>query len=419
MKEGLAAEHGSELLRDALEHLLHSSGVADEGSGHLETLGRDVADRGLDVVGDPLDEVRGVLVLDVEELLINLLGGHATTEERRGGEVTAMARIGGTHHVLGVPHLLRKLGDGERAVLLGAAGGEGGEADHKEVETGEGDEVHRELAEVSVELTREAKAAGDTGHDGRDEVVEVTEGRGGELEGAEADVVQRLVVEDHALVSVLDELVHREGSIVRLDNGVRDLGGGHDREGEHHAIGVLLADLGDEERAHAGASTTTERVADLESLEAVARLGLLAHNIENRVDQLSTLGVVTLRPVVAGPGLAENKVVGAEDLAEGTGADRVHGAGLEIHQHGAGHVTACRSMRREKGERASGAVGKILQTEFTNGRMSPAISGALDRRTAGGLVVIHVDPLELKVGVAAVGTGGVDAVLIANNLCVA
>ena len=53
------------------------------------------------------------------------------------------------------------------------------------------------------------------------------------------------------------------------------LGEGHDREGEHHAIGVLLADLGDEERAHAGASTTTERVADLESLEAVARLGLL------------------------------------------------------------------------------------------------------------------------------------------------
>ena len=73
-------------------------------------------------------------------------------------------------------------------------------------------------------------------------------------------------------------------------------------------------------------------------------------------------------------------------------------------------------MRREKGERASGAVGKILQTEFTNGRMSPAISGALDRRTAGGLVVIHVDPLELKVGVAAVGTGGVDAVLIRDDL---
>ena len=32
---------------------LDGSGVADEGGGHLETSGRDVADGGLDVVGDP------------------------------------------------------------------------------------------------------------------------------------------------------------------------------------------------------------------------------------------------------------------------------------------------------------------------------------------------------------------------------
>ena len=41
----------------------------------------DVADGCLDVVGDPLDEVRRVLVLDVEHLLVDLLGGHAATEE--------------------------------------------------------------------------------------------------------------------------------------------------------------------------------------------------------------------------------------------------------------------------------------------------------------------------------------------------
>merc|ERR1711918_180624 len=44
VKEGLAAEHAGELLRDALEHLLDSSGVANEARGHLEALGRDVAD---------------------------------------------------------------------------------------------------------------------------------------------------------------------------------------------------------------------------------------------------------------------------------------------------------------------------------------------------------------------------------------
>ena len=108
-----------------------------------------------------------------------------------------MARVGGAHHVLGVEHLLGELGHGEGAVLLGAARRERREADHEEVQTRERDHVDGELAEVAVELAREAEAAGDAGHGGGHQVVEVTVGRGGELEGAEADVVQGLVVEDH------------------------------------------------------------------------------------------------------------------------------------------------------------------------------------------------------------------------------
>merc|ERR1719475_32391 len=94
-----------------------------------------------------------------------------------------MTGVGGAHHVLGVEHLLGELGHGKCAVLLGPAGGERGEAREEEVETGERDEVDTELAEVGVELTREAEAAGDARHAGRAEVVEVTIGGGGELEG--------------------------------------------------------------------------------------------------------------------------------------------------------------------------------------------------------------------------------------------
>ena len=54
--------------------------VSDEGGGHLETPGWNVADGGLDVVGDPFNEVGRVLVLDVQHLLIDLLHGHATAE---------------------------------------------------------------------------------------------------------------------------------------------------------------------------------------------------------------------------------------------------------------------------------------------------------------------------------------------------
>ena len=146
-------------------------------------------------------------------------------------------------------------------------------------------------------------------------MVEVTVGRGGELKGAEADVVEGLVVEDHDLIGVLDELVDGEGGVVRLDNGVRDLGGREDRESKHDPVGVLLADLGDQERAHARACATTEGVGDLEALEAVAGLGLLADDIEDRVDELGSLGVVSLGPVVTGSGLAEDEVIGAEKLA--------------------------------------------------------------------------------------------------------
>ena len=79
--------------------------------------------------------------------------------------------------------------------------------------------------------TGEAQAAGDAGHDGGDEVVEVAEGGRGQLERAEADVVQRLVVQDHALVRVLNQLVHAQRRVVGLDHRVGHLGRGHDREG--------------------------------------------------------------------------------------------------------------------------------------------------------------------------------------------
>ena len=207
MQEGLAPEHGGEVLGHALEHLLavgqkkctHNGlpwywklgrfnlrsiswwfnfdplldgrGVAREGHRHLQALGRDVADRGLDVVRDPFhkvplklkteraletgapkseerthrlvqtvpivqtipsffflggkgggrggrggifllcitrlsavpsDELRRVLVLHVQHLLIHFLSRHPPAEQGRRRQVAAMARIRRAHHVLGI-----------------------------------------------------------------------------------------------------------------------------------------------------------------------------------------------------------------------------------------------------------------------------------------------------------------------------
>jgi len=137
MQESLATEHGSELLRDTLEQLLDSGRVTNEGNRHLKTTGRDITDSGLDVVGDPLDKVGAVLVLDVEHLLIDLLGGHATTEHGSNGQVTSVTGVRGSHHVLGIEHLLGQLGNRQGTEVLGVVGGQGSETDHEEMKTGE------------------------------------------------------------------------------------------------------------------------------------------------------------------------------------------------------------------------------------------------------------------------------------------
>lgn len=80
----------------------------------------------------------------------------------------------------------------------------------------EGNHVDGQLPQVGVQLTREAQAGGNARHDDRHKVVEITVCWGRQLEGAEANIVQSLIVDTEGLVRILDELVYREGSVVRL-----------------------------------------------------------------------------------------------------------------------------------------------------------------------------------------------------------
>jgi hypothetical protein len=164
-----------------------------------------------------------------------------------------------------------------------------------------------------------------------------------------------LVVNAEGLVGVLDQLVNGEGGVVGLNDSVGDLGRGHDGEGSHHAVGELLTDLGDQEGTHTGTSSTTEGVGDLETLEAVAALSLATDNVEDLVNQLGTLSVMALGPVVSGTRLAEDEVVGTEELSERSSTDSVHGSGLQVDEDGTGNelvsgglLTVRRLCKRER-----------------------------------------------------------------------
>ena len=242
------------------------------------------------------------------------------------------------------------------------------------MESWEWDQVNGELSEIGVKLSWESEAAGDTGESSRDEMVKITVGWGGELEGSEADIVEGLVINAHDLIGVLNKLMDGEGGVVWLDDGVGDLWGWHNGESGHDSVWVLFSDLGDEEGSHTGSGTSTKGVGDLETLKAIATLSFLSDDIEDGVDELGTFGVVTLGPVVTGTGLSENEVVGSEELTEGSGSDGVHGSWLKIHEDSAGNVTATSSF-----------------------------------------VIVDVDSLELEIGVTVVGTGGVNSVFVRDD----
>jgi hypothetical protein len=116
-------------------------------------------------------------------------------------------------------------------------------------------------------------------------------------------------------------------------------------------------------------------VGDLETLEAIATFGFFSNDVENGVNKLGTLSVVTFGPVVTSTSLTENEVIGSEELTERSSTDGVHGSWLKIHEDCTGDIS-----------------------------------------TTSSLVVINVDSLELEIRVSVISTSGVNTVFIRDNL---
>ena len=112
------------------------------------------------------------------------------------------------------------------------------------MESWEWDQVDGKLSEIGVELTWESEAAGNTGESSRDEMVKITVGWGGELKGSEADIVKSLVIESETLISILNKLMDRKGTVIWLHDGIGYLRGRNDGVCRHNSVRVFLSDLG-------------------------------------------------------------------------------------------------------------------------------------------------------------------------------
>ena len=118
------------------------------------------------------------------------------------------------------------------------------------MESREWDEVDSKLSEIGVELTGESEAAGESGEGGGDEMVKITVGGGGELEGSEADIVEGFVINNLDLISILDELMDGKGGVIWFNDGIGDLWRWEDGESFHNSVWIFLSDLGDKESTH-------------------------------------------------------------------------------------------------------------------------------------------------------------------------
>ena len=375
MQESLSSEHRGELFGDSLEHFLDGSWVTNESNSHLQTLWWDITDWRLDVVWNPLNEIWWVLVLNVQHLFVDFFGWHSSSEQGWSGQISSVSWIGSAHHVLGIEHLLGEFWDGQSSVLLWSSWSEWGESNHEEVESGEWNQVDGQFSQIWVELTWESEAAGNTWHGSRDQMVKIAVGWGGELESSETDIVKGFVINDHAFISVLDQLMDWEGGVVWFNDCVRDLWWWDNWESLHDSVGIFFSDLWDKESTHTWTCSTSQWVSDLESLKTITSLSLLSGDIEYWVDQFSSFSVVTFGPVVTGTTLPEDEVVWSEELTERSGSDWVHGSWFKIHKD-------C----------------------------------SWDVSTTGCFVEINVDSFELKIWVSVIGTSWVNSVFVWDDL---
>lgn len=98
-------------------------------------------------------------------------------------------------------------------------------------------------------------------------MVEIAVARIRNLQCAEADVVERLVVDAVRLVCVLHQLMDGQSGVVRLHHRIGHLWRWHHRIGVHYAIRILFANLRYEQGAHARASAAAQRMRQLKALK--------------------------------------------------------------------------------------------------------------------------------------------------------
>ena len=328
------------MLSDSLEHFLNGSGVSKESNSHLKTLWWDITHWWFNVVWNPFNEVRWVLVLHIQHLLVDFFGWHSSSEKCWCSKISSVSWVRCAHHVFGIKHLLSQFWDSQGSVLLRPSWGKWCESSHEEVESWEWNQVDGKLSKIWIKLSWESKAASYSWNGSWDQVVKISISWGCEFQCSEANIIKGFIVNAHNFISILNQLMDWKSSIVWLNDSIWYFGWWHHRECAHYSVWVFLSNFWNQKSSHSWSGTSSKRVSNLESLETIATFCFFSNDVQYWVNQLSTFCVMSFSPVVSSTALSEYEVVRSEQLTEWASSYRVHCAWLQVHKDGSWDVSS-------------------------------------------------------------------------------
>ena len=149
---------------------------------------------------------------------------------------------------------------------------------------------------------------------------------------------------------MLQGRVGTQGGVVGLDHGCGHLGSRVDTKLQLGLLAVVHRETLHEKRSEARAGASPEGMEDEETLESGAVVSQLPDPVQDQVHDLLADGVVAPGVVVGGVLLATHHLLGVEELAVGPGPDLIDDRGLQVEEHGPGHVLAGSGLGEESGE---------------------------------------------------------------------
>jgi hypothetical protein len=216
------------------------------------------------------------------------------------------------------------------------------------MDSGVGDEVGLEFSDIDVEGTIESEGSSQRGDDLSDESVQVGVSGSFNIELSSADIVDSFVINHGGNISVFQERVGTEDSVVGFNDGIGDLGRGVNGVTQLGLLTVINGESFQKEGTKTRTSTTTDSVEDTESLETGTVISELSDSVEYEIDDFLTNGVVTSSKVVGGIFLTGDQLLRVEELSVGTSSDFINNSWFEIDEDSSGDVLSGTSFR-EKG----------------------------------------------------------------------